>query len=534
MEIRPEAEALRLSDYAAVLRRRKWIVIEAALVIPIAALLFSRQQQRLYQASAEVLISQPVSAQVGAIQQDSLLASAGYMQTQAELARSPKVSRLAVEKVAGVRPEALLSASSVSPNGSTSFLVFEVRNTSANVATRLVNAYASAFTQYRSKGGIERLQQAAVQVDARIGEFQRQGVTPTSPRYPQYASLLDTQQKLESAIALQTQTAEFTKPAENAAEVQPKTRRNVTVGALLGLLLGALLAFAWEALDNRVRSDNDVEEQLDVPLLARLPAPPRELRKHDLPVMIARPNSPEAEPFHRLQASLEFTRLDRDFRTLMVTSPEPREGKSTTVANLAVAAARAGRRVVAVDLDLRHPLLHQLFRLDTRPGLTEVALGYATLDEALVPIPIMDLRRPAPSSMNGNGNGNGTIRGILEVLPAGTLPPNPGEFVGSRAVGDILRQLRDRADLVLVDAPPLLAVGDATILGATVDAIVAIVRLNAIQKKMLREFARLLKACPAEKVGYVLTGADLTETHGYGVYSYYRRAAEGDERELVR
>ena len=230
-----------------------------------------------------------------------------------------------------------------------------------------------------------------------------------------------------------------------------------------------------------------------------------------------------------LRTSIDFVNLDRGARVIMVTSALDREGKSTTIANLAVAFARTGRRVVLVDLDLRRPALARFFGLRGREGLTNVALGECSLDDA---IKYVAVEPEGAGSSSVNGNGGGAIEGVLELLLAGPPPPGASEFAASDAVGEILNELRERADLVLVDAPPLLQVGDAVTLTARVDALFVVTRLKTLRRPVLKELARVLEACPGEKLGFVLTGAKFEEGYGYAGYRY-RRDHGAREKERV-
>jgi non-specific protein-tyrosine kinase len=239
--------------------------------------------------------------------------------------------------------------------------------------------------------------------------------------------------------------------------------------------------------------------------------------------MLDEPRGVQAEAFRMLRTNLEFVRLGRGVQTVMFTSAVEQEGKSTTIANLAVALARAGQRVVLVDLDLRRPFLGTFFGLDG-PGLTQVALGHAALDEALATVVLTDGSAP-PSTQNGNGNGRtNAVHGVLQVLPSGPLPPDPGEFVSTEALGYILAELRERADLVLVDAPPALRVGDAMTLSSRVDGIILVARMKIVRRQMLAELSRQLATVPTPVLGFVLTGAG--EESGYGAAYDYSRSYE--------
>ena len=152
------------------------------------------------------------------------------------------------------------------------------------------------------------------------------------------------------------------------------------------------IAFLWETLDKRVRTEEEIERRLGLPLLSRLPEPARGAEKEARLTMIHDPQDAYAEAVRRLRTNLEFANVDRDARVIMVTSAVEREGKSTTIANLAVALARSGRNVALVDLDLRQPVLAKYFELQGQPGITDVVLERADLQTTITPIRLPDSR----------------------------------------------------------------------------------------------------------------------------------------------
>ncbi|HEY3765252.1 MAG TPA: polysaccharide biosynthesis tyrosine autokinase [Gaiellales bacterium] len=301
--------------------------------------------------------------------------------------------------------------------------------------------------------------------------------------------------------------------ATSASKVRPLTTRNLGMGFGLGLVIGLILVSLAEALDTRIRHSDEVSQRLGLPLLTRIPIPPRSLRKAGSLGMLDDEGGLQTEAYRKLRINLDFANLQIKARTIMVTSASEQEGKSTTVGNLAVALARAGRRVVLVDLDLRKPYIDHFFDLTGRPGMTDVALGNVTLDQAMWSIPIP-------------GSDGGPQAGSLHVLPSGPMPPNPADLIESSVVSEILLDLAERADVVLLDSAPLLPVSDGVVLSNKVDAMLIVVRASTVRRPMLSELQRVLGACPAAKLGFVLTGADEGEGYGYGYgYAGYGSAA---------
>ena len=347
---------------------------------------------------------------------------------------------------------------------------------------------------------------------------------------PLVARLVENEQALRTMEALQTANASLLRPASGAAQIQPRTKRAVVLGVMLGLMLGIGLAFARDALDTRVRSATEIGDRLQTTLLARIAAPPRKLRRKNRLVMIASPHSAHAEAFRMLRANLEFVNLDRGARSIMVTSALEQEGKSTTVANLAVALARAGQKVALVDLDLRRPAIATFFGIPySHPGVTNIVVGSSTLEQALVEVSSCAERPDVDMThVDGNGVGSNGSGGVLKVLTSGRIPPNPGEVVKAKRLTAALEQLTRSFDFVLIDTPPLLSVGDAMALSAHVDAMITVARLRMVRRPVLGELARALETCATIKLGVVVTGAEAEPGYGYGrSYEYHRSTKRG-------
>jgi capsular exopolysaccharide synthesis family protein len=492
-----QAENSSLLDYLEVVRRRKWVLVQALVVVPLAAVLISLHQSALYSATASDLFNgQSVAASLsGSTDPNAGQDPARLLQTQANIATSPIVAALAV-KTAHVTesPLAFLKQCAVTAHTDANVLDFACQDGNAKRAQRLATAYAHAFITYRRTLDTSALEKARQNYVRRINDLARRGQTGSAL----YAALVDKEQQLATQKELQSSNVSLARAAGAAVQIRPRPVRNAILGLALGAVLGLALAFLLEALDTRVRSTRELERRLGLPLLARVPEPPRWASRSRRLVMVADPAGVDAEAFRVLRTNLDFFNMEHGARTIMVTSAVEQEGKSTTVANLAVALSRAGQRVILVDLDLRRPTLDGFFQFEGRPGLTDIALGRARL--------------APPETLDGS-------QGSLEVLTSGPLPPDAGEFVSGRQLATILDELRERADIVLIDSPPLLAVGDAIALSAKVDGMIVLTRLGVVRRKTVDELRRVLSTTTAAKIGFVVSGAQLEHDQRYG-YGY--------------
>ena len=216
----------------------------------------------------------------------------------------------------------------------------------------------------------------------------------------------------------------------------------------------------------------------------------------DTLITISNPRSPISEAYRTLRTNLEFTSLDKPLRSMVVTSAAPEEGKSTTLANLAVTIAQSGKKVILVDCDLRRPSLHNFFNARNTPGFTDMMR-----DDSLMSKP--------PLQETGVAN--------LSLLSSGTIPPNPAELIASRKMNQLITALQSQADVVLFDAPPIIAVTDAALLATKVDAALLVISAG----KTKRDHAKKAKAL-LEKVNAHLIGTVLNNVKGEtSLYQYY-------------
>jgi succinoglycan biosynthesis transport protein ExoP len=529
LEHHSRQESPSLSTYLRVLRRRKWIVIVCALLVPATAYFLSARQPAQYQASADVyLSSQDLAGALTGI-------SAQYVDevrladTQAMLAQVPLVAQRAIKLsgLEGITPGGLLGSASVVPVSGTNILTFTVTSGDPATAERLATAYARAFTTYRGELDSQAVRRAREEINTKLDQLEAEG----EGRAQLAASLRSKDQQLATLEALQTSRTYVIRTADGAAQIAPTPRRNALLGLMLGMVLGLGLAFVVEALDTRVRSSNEVGERLGLALLARVPPPPKGLAKNDRLVMIAQPTGTSAEAFRMLRTNLDFATLEtHGARTVLVTSAVEQEGKSTTAANLAIAEARSGRRVALVDLDLRVPYLDRFFGLLHAEGITDVALGSVTLESALKRVDLDTGSADLATRPDHESTDREHEAGALDVLVSGTRPPDPGEFVGSRRLSEILARLHEDYDLVILDTPPALRVGDAMTLSTRADGILVVTKLNVNRRPMLAELRRLLETSPARILGYIVTGSRDQQSGSYGYGYGYGGYGYGEEK----
>ncbi len=284
-------------------------------------------------------------------------------------------------------------------------------------------------------------------------------------------------------------------------KVYPNPKRIWSFALLLGVLLGLAAAAIREALDSTVKSPADVRESLSVGTLATIGYDKR-FAKHPL-IVHDLPHSPRTESFRQLRTNLQFADVDRDIRSLTVTSSVPAEGKSTAACNLALSLAEGGLRTVLIEGDLRRPRLSEYFGMEGAVGLTNVLIGRADLQDVLQPF------------------GAGT----LHVLPSGPLPPNPSEMLASRGMRSLIRQLESDFDIVIVDAPPVLPVTDAALLSSITGGTIVSVHAGKTRREQLRRSAESLSAVDAHVLGAILNmvprrGPDSTVEQRYGYRGY--------------
>jgi len=484
-----------MRDYARILWRRKWYIVVAVVIAVVAGVGELQLHQRQYQATAQVLTETPAS---GTTVDPTVIA------TEIGILESNAVRTIVAKHIGDV--PGTISANQVAPGA-----IVEVSATSPSptVAARLANAWASAYVVYRRSLAQTQALGSTAEIQRQIQSLQAQITSlnadinfggPTSnletTNVALRNALLGQQVSLQSQLqqAQQQAAADTLVPAVVTPATVPtkpvgfSVVRAGLVGLGAGLLLGVLLAFLFEYLDDSITTREDLESVLpgEVVVIGAIPELAR--RRYGVADVVALGDvrSVAVEPYRTVRTALQFVGVDGEGHVVQVAAPTRGEGATTTAANLAVLMSRAGRRVVLVDADLRHPRLHELFGVADQVGLTSLLIGDALTVEALHPVPGLD---------------------SLAVMPVGPRPPNPSELLASLRFGEVIGALRDSGVTVVIDSPPVLEGSDGMVVGAASDAAVLVTSVRTGSVRRLRRALALLDRAGTPYVGVVLNRA---------------------------
>jgi capsular exopolysaccharide synthesis family protein len=518
---------LDLRGYLTVLRRHKWTILLVTAVAVLAALIFSFQQTPIYASTAKIAVTPPT---VNQTLDNVPITTLVNMETEREIAASVSVAEIVdTELETPFTPDELLEELDVGVPTNSQILEITYSHPDPIVAQQIAQAFADGYLEFKSDearrdytrlrsdilGDIEEIQanlqeaQAAFET-AEEGSDESFRAQTNIAVYRDQITSLRTQLGPLSVIdidpGLVFQDADL--PEEPAS---PNHYVNGGLALFVGLALGVGLAFLRERLDDRLQGREDLEEAIGAPTLAIVPAV-EGWRKRDHAELSAltTPKGTAAEAYRTLRTNVLFMAKDGDIKTIAVTSPSMDEGKSTTAANLAVSLAQADKRVMVVSGDLRKPRLHRFYGLNNDIGVTSVLLGRAALSDAVQrPLGVRSLR----------------------VIASGPVPTNPSELLVSERMDAFLDQLREVADFVVLDTPPVLAVADALILAPKVDAVVIVADAAATTRGAVRHLREQLAQVGGNVVGGVFNNFDPARAKYYSPYyrTYYTQRYQQPE-----
>jgi len=355
---------------------------------------------------------------------------------------------------------------------------------------QIVNAQKT-LTELNGQAALETDQQKLSDLNDRIGALQTK-IEGWQHTYLEMGSLLNS-----SSGRYLTIIAPAGLPS---SPVSPNVPQNVLVAAATGLLLSVGVVLLLEYLDDTIKNPDDVQRVLKLTTLASVARIAAIRKAGDSLITLRHPRSPAAEDFRILRTNLRYSGIENPGGALLVTSANPSEGKTTTAANLAIALAQSGKRVVLVDADLRRPGVHQLFGISNERGLSSLFTEEpSSLDVVLQPTEVRGLR----------------------VLPAGEPPVNPAELLDSVLMNEILLELRAQSDMVVIDSPPLLVVADANILASRCSGAILVIDSGRTRSQAAQRVTETLQRSHVQLLGVVLNR--MAKRHGgyYNNYYYY-------------
>jgi len=504
---------MELRQYWWIIWRWKWLIVLAVVLASASAYVFSSIQTPVYEASTTLLINEAPSDRIS--DYTGLLTSLTYvrMLTQRPVLEET-INRLDID----ISPDVLEENVDVQLVSNTQLITVSIEHENPTQAAVIANMLVEIFAEQNEAMQVSRfaaskeslnqelagLKELIQQTEDTIEDLEtpltngaRSELEASLVQYRQsYTNLL---QSYESLRVAEAQSVSNVVQVESATPpkypIRPRTTMNTLLAAVLGAMSAVGVIFLIEYLDTSIKTPDEVTTALQLPMLGLIGHIDVDQEKG--PHVMQSPLSYIAEDFRKLRSNIKFAAVDQPIRTLLVASPGINDGKSTVACNLAITTSQDGKRVVLLDADLRRPSIHKIMGADNRMGLSDLfVLNPLSLD-GVIP--------------------NWTSDVNLTLITSGDLPPNPSELLGSERMDEILKQLSARADMVIIDSPPMDAVTDAFVLAAHVDAVLFIIKHKQTPLLAAEQTLEQLRLAGANVIGLIMN--DVSIKHG-GYYYY--------------
>ncbi len=520
-EIDNDFESIDLRQYLALFWQWAWLIALVTVIAGLVAFLVSQRMTPVYSAATTIYINEAPSTKT--TDYNSIITSERISGTYSKMITTRPILEEVAERV-GVTVDYLDDKITVSPIRDTTLIQISVKSSDPRLAAQIANELANVFSDHivsiqeqRFTTSKESLQTQIAEMEAQIDEVTTAlaretdtGVkasleTKLTQYRAIYSNLILSYEQIRLSEAQTVSTVMTIDPAVVPTKpVSPQVLRNTALAAMVGLMLAVGVIFLIEALDDTIKTPEDVKRNLGLPVLGII-------AKHEFtdgnPITSTTPRSPVSEAFRSLRTNIQYTLVDDPLRTLLITSTDPREGKTTIVANLGVVFAQLGKKVTLVDADLRKPTIHTKLGLQNRIGLTSLFVRSLETKDLIIQ------QSKIPN---------------LEVITSGDLPPNPSELLGSKRMKTILEQIKEKSDLVIIDSPPALAVTDPLVLVPCVDAVLIIVKPGFTKAKSAALVVEQLNRSNAKIIGVVMNELDLSRSrYSYRYYQYKNEKGYG-------
>jgi succinoglycan biosynthesis transport protein ExoP len=514
----PSDSSIDIKEYIYLFWSWAWLIILAGIVAGGAAYFMSSRQTPVYETSTRLLVSNPPDIS-NVDNYNAMITSYTMPNTYSEMVVDSPVLQGVIDKLKlDTTPEMLKGRISVSLVTDTQILVVTVSDTDPVRAADIANALTYVFAEHvrelysqrytSSKEGItKRMDEMSAQIDETnkalaktFNDSERVQLQARLTEYTRlYSDMVMTYEQVRLAEAQTSANVVVTEPATpNDFPVSPRTSRNTMLAVVIGMLVAAGVVFAVDLLDDTIKNPEEVRRNFNISILGVIP---RHTITEGKPISEAEPRSPVAESFRALRTNINFASVDTPLRRILITSPTPKDGKTTISSNLAVVLAQGEKKVVLIDADLRRPQVHHRFGLMNRFGLSDLFVQSAEkIGDAL-----QETNSPR-----------------LAIITSGSLPPNPAELLTSKRMGTILDLLMKGFSTILIDTPPILTVTDAAALAQSVDGVILVAKPGTTKKSAFKQSIETLKAVKANILGVVLNEVNPgSRKYGYYYNHYY-------------
>ncbi|MBI2864821.1 MAG: polysaccharide biosynthesis tyrosine autokinase [Chloroflexi bacterium] len=527
---------MELRQYVNILKNWLWLIILSVVLCGSVSYVVSQRLPKIYEASTTLIVGTVTTS--ANPDYSTILASQMLAKTYGKLLTSRPILDGAIESLHLPNPpsadtvEKMVTVENVRD---TQLMVLRVRGQDPELITRLADSIAAELIQQSPaapKGALGSVmtfvQKQMADLESETSSLQtqikqikdKQAADPSGPSATATAGELQSlESKLRSAqdryntllpvrAGMNSNYVSVIEKAEKPSfPVSPKVTQNVLLAAILGVLLAIGVAFLIEYMDDTAKSPDLISQTMDVPTLGLVSRIPHQEYAQGL-ITLRAPKSPATEGFRALRTSIQFSSPDKPLKSLLITSADPGDGKTTTMGNLAVSMAQAGLKVIAIDTDLRRPALHKLYGLSNTVGLTSLLSGQVT--------EVADVIKP-------------TEEPNLRVVTSGPPPPNPSELLGSQRLQGIVSRLQNEADLLIFDSPPALVVTDSVLMSTKVDGVVVVVDSGRTRMGSLKQAIDSVRNVGGTVIGVIMNkiGPEDGRYYYYHYYRYYHYSSEG-------
>jgi len=528
-----EEITIDLKKYFALFWQWAWLIILAGLLAGVTAFFVSRQMTPVFEATTTILVNEAPGSQSS--DYNSLRASELLSKTYAEMMTKNPIMEETIQRL-GMLMEAktLRGMISVSPVTNTQLIEVVVESIDPQAAALIANTVVDVFKAEIEAVQSDRYDQSKESLEIKLGEVEAEienynvlaaAAESETDRVEYYAranqyretyySLMDLYESVWMSEAQTISSVAVVEPASLPEDpVRPRVLMNTALAGVVGVLLAAGVILIREALDDTLHTPEEVKNRLNLPVLGAIESISKDKQKRI--ITIEQPRNPISESFRALRENVRFSSIDQPLQTLLVTSPEPSEGKSTVSANLACVFAQAGVDTILIDCDLRKPALHTFFDTSNNYGLTSMLF-----DQDLV----IDKEKWYTPIEN------------LHMISSGKLPPNPAELIASKRMKHFLKEINKQAELIILDTPPIQVVTDALSLASEADGVLLVVKPGETHTTAASLTVEQLRRAQARILGVVLNPLDLKRSqyayryaykNGRSGYQHYYHEADGD------